>query len=118
MNTFGLTISGQRFNLTYHATTRLAQRNLTTTDVAYVLRYGQRLHRDGVVFYFLGKRDLPAAASFGARRLEGTTVVVDPQTLTIITVYRNRKALRRIKRKHKRTRGEGGYLPETFAIIR
>jgi hypothetical protein len=112
--TSGLTLFAHGFRFTYHAVTRMAQRNLTEADVFFVLRYGQRWHRDGVVFYFLGKCDLPASASCHAQRLEGATVIVEPQAQVIITVYRNRKALRRIKRKHKQTR-EQAQWPQAAA---
>ncbi len=112
MNTrTGQSLGGRRFQFTYHAVTRMAQRNLSRADVLFTIHNGQRCHRDGVVFYFLGQRDLPEDAPSNSRRLEGTTVVMDPQTLTIITVYRNRKALRQIKRKHKQTRDKP-YSPQ------
>lgn len=93
----GRTTTEGSYVFTGHALTRMAQRNLTEADVVFAMRHGQRCHRDGIVFFFLGKRDLPKDAPSWSQRLEGTTVLLDPWALTIITVYRNRKALRHIK---------------------
>lgn len=85
-----------------HAARQAARRNIAPEALEYVLTYGRRIQRTGVTFYFLGRRDLPAAdrpASW-ASRLEGTVVLLanDGQ---VITVYRHRRALRRIQRKQK-----------------
>lgn len=87
---------------TNHAQTRMAQRNLTLDEVYFVLEHGQRIHRAGAVFYFLGKRDIPKElrSSQEHMRLEGSVVVTSRHLPQIITVYRNRSnGLRRIKRK-------------------
>ena len=90
-----------------HALLRMAQRNLSPADVEYVLRHGRRYRRAGVVHYFLGKKDIPKddARDDAIARLEGTTVLVSPMgkggAVEIITAYRNRSALRRIRRKAK-----------------
>ena len=82
-----------------HATLRMAQRNLDTGDIALVLRFGRAEHRTGVTFYFLGKRDVPDQLARSMKRLIGTTVIVQDEEIT--TVYRNRRALSKIKRKLK-----------------
>lgn len=99
MTKFGQSAHQNRYEFTHHALVRMAQRNLSRSDVLYAIKNGVSLHRDGLLFYFLGQRDLPKGAPHWSHRLEGTTVLLDPWTLTIITVYRNRKALRKIKRK-------------------
>ncbi|HEU5439578.1 MAG TPA: DUF4258 domain-containing protein [Ktedonobacterales bacterium] len=90
----------QRF--TKHARTRASRRNVALDAVEYVLDHGRIVYRTGVMFYFLGRRDIPPAdrrASWAAR-LEGTTVLVALDG-EVITVYRNRCALRTITRKLK-----------------
>lgn len=99
MNKSTRSIMTDRYEFTHHALIRMAQRNLSKSDVIFAIKHGLSLHRDGIVFFFLGQRDLPKDAPYWSYRLEGTTVLLDPWTLTIITVYRNRRALRRIKRK-------------------
>ena len=85
-----------------HAMRRMAQRRLTTADVDYVVQHGRRLHTAGVVCCFLGRRELALFADEGGRYdyLEGTTVLLDRETnCTVVTVYRNRAALKKMHRK-------------------
>jgi len=84
---------------TYHAQLRAAQRNLSPADLAYVVAHGRRIRNTGAIFCFLGRRDLPACDCADARaaRLIGVTVVIVDHR--VVTVYRNSKGLRTIKRK-------------------
>lgn len=87
-----------------HATTRMAQRRLTTDDVLYVIQHGQVIYNGGACHVFLRRRDIPVEDRRIANRarLEGTTVLLDSQTVqTVVTVYRNRAALKDISRKVK-----------------
>ena len=89
-----------------HAITRMAQRGFSDEDVRYIMKHGQRIHRTGIVFYFLGRKDIPEEdlKEKKYRRLEGSTILintVDDNEQVIITVYRDRGALRNIRRKHK-----------------
>lgn len=88
-----------KYRISKHAARRMAQRNLSVGDVALVLRFGRKEHRTGVKFFFLGERDVPPGQERGLERLVGTTVVAAEEC--ILTVYRNEKALARIKRKLK-----------------
>jgi hypothetical protein len=88
--------------LTRHARRRGARRNVAPDAVDYVLTHGRRIQRTGVTFYFLGRRDMPEddrRASW-ASRLEGTVVLLAGDG-EVVTVYRNRRALRAITRKMK-----------------
>lgn len=91
-------------SLTSHAKKRGRQRNLRESELDYVIRYGRKLWRTGICFHFLAAKDIPAAdrRSQWANRLVGTSVLVSPQTGSVITVYRNPKALTAIKKKSKR----------------
>ena len=88
-----------------HAFRRLAQRNLSPTDVDYVCAHGRRYHAGKALFIHLGRRDIPAVdrRDDRLRRLEGTVLVLDPITgLHLTTAYRNRsRGIRDIKRKSK-----------------
>jgi len=77
----------------------MAQRNLSVGDVALVLRLGRRECRTGAEFFFLGERDVPQGQERALKRLVGTTVVAVGEC--ILTVYRNKSALSKIKRKLK-----------------
>lgn len=87
---------------TFHARTRMDQRGLSDDDIAFVRHYGSVIHRTGVKFYFLGKRDIPRAFARSHGHLEGITLVVSPDRHVLVTCYRNRGAIAEIKRKSKR----------------
>ncbi len=89
---------------TDHALTRMHQRCLSIPDIEYVVLHGQQHRCAGVVHYFLGRCDIPTKDHNKdyLRRLEGTTVLVDSRNRkSVITVYRNRSALKDIRRKAK-----------------
>jgi hypothetical protein len=86
--------------ITAHAWRRMAQRNLTLSDVLFALKFGRRVHRAHAAFFFVGRSCLPAGEEKGWGRLVGTTVVVEDGL--VVTAYRNRRALSKIRRKPKR----------------
>jgi len=92
--------------LTAHAQIRGAQRNITPENIDLVLRYGKELHRTGASFIFLGKRDIPEDLRNDdqMRKLEGTVLIISEDSNHLITCYKNRNALREIKKKSKRRR--------------
>ncbi len=93
-----------RINVTFHARQRMAQRNLNKEEIRFVLQYGQRYYKEGIIHVFLGARDIPDDLYNRYGRLEGTVILVSPSG-TIITVYRNRKdGARKIRRKRKEAR--------------
>ncbi len=90
-------------NLQYtkHATQRQAHRNLSHADVDFVWTHGRQVRSMGALHIFLGRRDIPTDKATASRyaRLQGTTLVLDdtqPQHV-LITVYRNRRALKRLR---------------------
>ena len=88
--------------LSEHARIRCAQRNIDGEILELVRRYGRKIHRTGVIFYFLGRRDLPEEMWREDRyaRLEGTTLLMSLEG-ELVTVYRNRFACRKIRKKAK-----------------
>ncbi|HEX9028571.1 MAG TPA: DUF4258 domain-containing protein [Anaerolineales bacterium] len=85
-----------------HALQRMAQRGISDEEIEYVCRYGQAFHCAGSVQYFLRRKDIPITDQTKAnlRKLEGTTVLLDRETGSIVlTVYRNKEALGQIRRK-------------------
>ena len=79
--------------LTAHAKKRMWKRSLSVPEILAVIRYGQRHFTGGCQFIFLGKRNAPDNFKY----LEGTTVVLENGKIT--TVYKNKNALKKIKRK-------------------
>jgi hypothetical protein len=92
-------MQGNDFSINHHAAQRMAQRNVNFADLEIVLRFGRVLHRTGAEFYFLAKRDLPDDLQRQFDYLVGATVILENEK--IITVYRNRRTLSRIRRKRK-----------------
>ena len=92
--------------LSSHAVQRLAQRNLSTSDVLYVYSHGRVHHTGKATFVHLGLRDIPTAdrRNDRVRRLEGTVLVLDSSCgCHLTTAYRNRqRGSRDIRRKLKR----------------
>lgn len=84
-----------------HAEWRMAQRNVSWTDLEFVLDHGEKIYRHGVIFFYLRRCDIPLGLRKKYGRLEGATVVFNGQTHEIITVYRShrQKGLRRVKSK-------------------
>lgn len=89
----------QPYEFTLHARLRMAQWNLRESEVLYAIRYGQKFHRHGIIFHFVREKDVPQNNHKLMARLQGTTVLTSATTRTVITVYRNQKAMSKIKRK-------------------
>lgn len=87
---------------THHARLRMAQRNVSLTQIWFILEHGHCYHRAGVVLVHLRRKDIPAdhLANSHIACLEGTTVVLNRQGTIVMTVWRNRnKGMRHITRK-------------------
>jgi hypothetical protein len=80
-----------------HVSRRLQQRGIVEDDVYLAIQQGIRLHRTGITFYFLGAKQTRWLKR-RCDRLHGLTVL-QANDGEVITAYKNRKALRRIKRK-------------------
>lgn len=86
------------YKLSNTAIRKMARINVALSEIEFAIKKGQKVHRTGAVFYFLGKNDLPDGTQF--EKLNGLAVIVEDRT--IITVYKNKKSLHNIKRKAKR----------------
>jgi polynucleotide 5'-kinase involved in rRNA processing len=92
--------------LTKHAHLRMAQRNISPSDIEYVLEYGERIHATGAVVYILRKRDIPEDDRNKSEitRLEGTVILIGPKKdgkSEIITTYRNKSVFKAFRCKAK-----------------
>ncbi len=86
-----------------HAEHRGAQSNLSPNDVDLVRRYGVLEHRTGVRFYFVGRREVARFRHVEPRlrKLHDIVMIVSSDDCKVITIYRNCKALKDIRRKSK-----------------
>jgi hypothetical protein len=94
----------EHIHLTEHAVQRMNQRRLSIDDIIYVLRYGQTIYRAGIAHFFLGRRNIPPQDRSISKisHLIGTTILIESKNLTeVITVYRNRDAIKKIRTKEK-----------------
>jgi len=89
--------------LSKHAKQRGAQSNLSEQDVDLVRRYGVLEHRTGVRFYFVRRREVERHRHAEPRlaKLHDIVMIVASDDRMVITVYRNRNALKEIRRKSK-----------------
>jgi hypothetical protein len=98
-------------DITDHAELRLSQRGIQENDLSLLLEYGTTVHNGGALFVFMRKRDIPRDVdSTKETKLEGLTAILDAHTLELISMYKNKNALRQIKRKYKYD-----YCPRTIA---
>lgn len=99
-----------------HAFERASQRNIRGENIEFLLRFGRKIHRAGALFVFLGRHDIPSEYLRDDRyaKLEGTTLVVSNDGECLITAYRNKKALRQIKKKLKRYVACRNFMTEPF----
>jgi hypothetical protein len=100
-------------HFTHHAVHRIDQRGIQPSWISLVLLYGTKIYNGGGLFVFMRRKDVPISVSPSvAEKLEGITLLLDPATEAVITVYKNRQAIRNIKRKIKhRINGEPFHHP-------
>ncbi|NDJ55288.1 MAG: DUF4258 domain-containing protein [Chloroflexi bacterium] len=86
-----------------HALQRCAERNVSEDEILYIIANGHTFHNAGAVFAELRKDSVPEEDHRDQRiaQLIGTTVVLNTTCSTVITVYRNRCAGKKNRRKAK-----------------
>jgi hypothetical protein len=95
-------IPGAIMQITDHAELRLHQRGIQEDELSLLMAYGTQVYNGGALFIFMRKCDIPGdIPSIRQKKLEGLTAVLDAHSFDLISVYKNRKALRQIKRKYK-----------------
>lgn len=89
--------------LTGHAQERSARRNISASDIDFIVTNGHRVHRTGVIFCQLRSSSIPDSVpgNHRFRQLVGTTVVLCRCGCCVVTVYREAKAFHRDARKTK-----------------
>jgi len=84
-----------------HSQVRAAQRGISERKLAIALAHGEALHRQGLIFYILGRHNIPEELEREASQLENTIVLVDDNTGMVLTCYRNSNPFKYIRRKGK-----------------
>jgi hypothetical protein len=88
-------IISNELNSSLHASKRMSLRGISNDLISICIEHGHKVYRTGIVFYILlgktvKKLNLPQA-------LEGLCVLVSHDN-TIITTYKNRKAISNVKK--------------------
>lgn len=86
--------------MTTHADKRCRQRGLADEQILLVLEHGTAIRTAGALFYFMAGKDIPRhIPSSMKERIAGITLVVDPESNELLTAYKNRHALKAIRKK-------------------
>ncbi len=94
---------------TDHAQVRKSQRGIEDDAILLTLTHGKKYYRTGVIFYFLDNKSICQLRDDGAivpDFYEGTTLITKNdrfKNIIITTVYRNKYAIKDIKKKKKRS---------------
>ena len=91
---------------TKHALKRMAQRNVSTTEISFILAHGTEINCAGARLVHLKCKDIPKSVCHDDQfaRLQGSTVVLSKESPVVMTVWRNRqKGLRHISHKPRHT---------------
>ena len=89
-------------SFTRHAQKRMAQRNVSESDISFILQHSHETHCAGVLLITCRYKDIPKSHldMDRFRKLDGVTVVMSHSEPTILTVWRNRQhGQRHIRRK-------------------
>ena len=87
--------------LSKHAKTRCQEREISRLQIALAVDFGQRVNGTGVEICFLGRRDIPEWLDRRyAERVEGTVVILG-HAGEAVTTYRNRDAMRELRKRKK-----------------
>jgi|TARA_B110000879_G_scaffold148679_1_gene192719 hypothetical protein len=95
----------QEFKLTLskHSSERINERNISNEALSIALIYGEVFFKQGLIFYVLGNKNLPALLDKKLqRKCQNLVVVVAGDSDEIITTYKSKNPYKHIKKKTKR----------------
>ena len=94
--------NGNIVRQTYHSSLRTAQRGIRNSWIAAVVREGRVIHKQGYMFFYMTDRELCYHKPDMQDKLRNLVVVVAGDSNRVVTCYKNRNGVKRIKRKSKR----------------
>ena len=87
--------------LTDHALKRQNQRSISDTMILAVRSFGDKIYAKNSLYYFMSKRALKRMMKVflpdNPEKWEGITLVCDPKSEIVLTVFKNKKWLKKIK---------------------
>ena len=82
-------------NITQHAAKRMNQRSISELMIIAARSFGDRIYAKNSLYYFMSKRAvkrmLEVFHPHNPEKWEGITVVCEPKTEAILTVFKNKK---------------------------
>lgn len=96
-----------KLRISAHAWKRCSQRSISLSDLLTALEIGRKIYRSNTCYFFVGVKDLPHGTQLD--HLAGITIVCEGNE--IISAWRNKNSLSKIKRRAKRYNGSrrGGH---------
>ena len=91
----------ERLRITAHAWKRCSQRSISLSDLLTALEIGRKIYRSNTCYFFVGLKDLPNGTQLD--HLVGITIICEGNE--IISAWRNKNSLAKIKRRAKRYNG-------------
>ena len=92
----------QKFNHTNHSTKRASQLGINDNVISTIIKDGDTIHKQGLRFQYVQRDQLDYYKTDFRDRLENVVVVLAGDSDTVITCYKNRDAVKKIRRKPKR----------------
>lgn len=96
-------IEGLDFNFshTQHSNKRSCQRGINKDKIIIALVYGKATFKQGLLYYVLGEKDIPAHLQQEKNKFMNIVVIVSGDSNEIVTCYRSKNAVKNIKLKPK-----------------
>ena len=105
MTTYHADKEPQRTNkctLTFHSTRRASQRGIKKDHIDLVMQHGKVIRKQGLRFFIMTQNELKYFPLHIQDVLKNVVVVLAGNENVVITTYKNKDAVRNIKRKSKR----------------
>jgi len=90
------------FEHSNHSLERACQRNITKQDITVAIEYGDTFFKQGLIFYVLGKNNLPQNIKRRSpKKNSNLVVVISGDSNIILTCYRSQNPFKHLKKKQK-----------------
>ena len=86
---------------TLHAIQRMKERKIQAWMVNQTIMYGNFIQFDGNIYHYITRKCMPPCLSEAEKSALDNTVVVESEACTIITVWKDTKALKNLMKKRK-----------------
>ena len=89
------------FTHSNHSKLRSMQRSLPDDVIAYALKYGTVVYKQGMQYYILGEKDLQHLPAAERKKYMNVVVIISGKSDNIITCYRRKNPYKYIRLKSK-----------------